>query len=80
MNEINIVITSKKPSNDRIKKEIEELELLISQTNDVDKLIWLRSCLFRIKSIYLECLKVKAQTEYEIYSKEIEKIKARKEK
>lgn len=31
------------------------------------------------RKIYLECLKVKAQTEYEIYSNEINKIKERKQ-
>ena len=32
------------------------------------------------RKIYMKCLKVKAQTEYEIYSKEIEQIKQRREK
>lgn len=31
------------------------------------------------RKIYLECLKVKAQTNYEIYTREIERIKLRKE-
>ena len=32
------------------------------------------------RKLYMECLKVKAMTDYEIYSKEIERIEARREK
>lgn len=32
------------------------------------------------RKIYMECLKVKAMTEYEMYSKEIERIKQQREK
>ena len=52
MNSIDIVLNIGNPTNEQIKKEIKELELLISQTNDQEKLIWLKSCLFRIKNIY----------------------------
>jgi hypothetical protein len=32
------------------------------------------------RKIYFECLRVKAMTDYEIYSKEIERIESRREK
>jgi hypothetical protein len=52
MNKLNVVCNIGNPSNNKIKKEIKELELLISQTKDQEKLIWLKSCLFRIKNRY----------------------------
>ena len=50
MNKINIGINIDKPSNDQIKTEIQELEKMISQTIDQEKLRWLNSCLLAIKN------------------------------
>lgn len=50
MKTLNVVLNIGNPSNDQIKKEIEELELLISQTKEQEKIIWLKSCLFTIKN------------------------------
>jgi hypothetical protein len=52
MNTVNVVLNIGNPSNDQIKKEIKELELLISQTKEQEKLIWFKSCLSAIKYKY----------------------------
>jgi len=52
MNKVNVVLNIGNPLNDQIKKEIKELELLISQTKEQEKLIWLKSCLSRIENRY----------------------------
>ena len=52
MNTFNVELNIGNPSNHQIKKEIKELELLISQTKEQEKLIWLKSCLFTIKNKY----------------------------
>ena len=52
MKTLNVVLNIGNPSSEQIKKEIEELELLISQTKEQEKLIWLKSCLFTIKNKY----------------------------
>ena len=48
MKTLNVVLNIGNTLNDQIKKEIKELELLISQTKEQDKLIWLKSCLCTI--------------------------------
>ena len=50
MKTLNVVLNIGNPSNEQIKKEIKELEILISQTKEQEKLIWLKSCLFTIKN------------------------------
>ena len=52
MNTLNVLLNIGNPPNDQIKKEIKELELLISQTKEQEKLIWLKSCLCTIKNRY----------------------------